>query len=61
MSIQNSHELIKQMVAEDYINGLLKEPEMRANMEQAEQPSMWGAVSTNAEVLPPEPATEMER
>jgi hypothetical protein len=36
MAIKNSHEIIKEMVADDYINGLLKDHDMRADMERAE-------------------------
>lgn len=61
MALDHSYNLIKEMVADDYINGLLKDPEMRADMGKAAEPSKWDAVSTEAGVLPPEPATEMER
>ena len=69
MSLEYSRKLIADIAgtreAEDYINGLLKDPEMRADMERAEQQAnKWDALSAEKGIIepePPEPEREMER
>jgi hypothetical protein len=61
MAVEDSHNVIKAMndehEADSYIAGLLKDPAMRADMEQAGNP-----YNHEAGILPPAPsAPEMER
>jgi len=64
MAIENSYNLIKdlndQHTAEEYIEGLLKDPEMQADMERAEQPDKWSDITQDMGAVQP-PAPEMER
>ena len=64
MSLEHSRNLIHDIAitreAEDYIEGLLKDPEMRADMEQAA--SKWDALMKDSDTIAPEPPPpEMER
>lgn len=49
MSLEHSRKLIKEIAdrkqADGYINGLLEDPEMRADIERAEQQSKWEELS----------------
>ena len=57
MAVEDSYKLIHQMVADDYFKELLKDPDMKADMERAENP-----YNHEAGILPPAPsAPEMER
>jgi hypothetical protein len=64
MSLEHSrkliHELAAQREADDYINGLLKDPEMRADMERAA--SKWDSLTVDMGIVQqkvPEPEKEM--
>lgn len=64
MSLEHSrkliHELAAQREADDYINGLLKDPEMRADMERAA--SKWDTLMNDSGTIAPDPPQpEMER
>ena len=62
MAIEDSRNLIKQMVADEYINGLLKDPNMRADMERAE-PTKWDSLiqaQDSPSMQPEPPQLEME-
>jgi hypothetical protein len=67
MSLEHSrkllHEIAAQREADDYIEGLLKDPEMRADMERAA--SKWDVLmkDTNTITTDPQPSqeTELER
>ena len=66
MSLEHSRKLIHDIAAtreaEDYINGLLKDPEMRAEAEAAEHRSKWDSLTEDIGTVPqlPEPEKEME-
>ncbi len=68
MSLEHSRKLIKEIAdrreAEDYIEGLLKDPEVRA--EAAETSSKWDTLTQDTGIIAPEPPQpnreiEMER
>lgn len=67
MSLDHSrkliHDIAAQREAEDYIEGLLKDPEMRADMEQAA--SKWDVLMKDTNIITSEPdpsrETEIER
>jgi len=69
MATENSHNIIKELndqhEADEYFSGLLKDPAMRADMEQAEQaeqPSKWDTLTQDmGAVQPPVAEMEMER
>lgn len=66
MSLEHSHKLIKEIAdrreADDYIEGLLKDPEMRAEAEAAEHQSKWDALMKDTGTIAPElPQREIER
>jgi len=64
MSLENSRKLINDIAAQneagDYIEGLLKDPEMRALAEAAEQqtPSKWDALTRDTHTIPPKLSQE---
>ena len=65
MSLEHSQKLINEIAdrkeADDYITGLLKDPEMRADKEQAEQQSKWEDLSKDiGTIQQPAPAQEQE-
>lgn len=67
MSLEHSRKLIKEIAdhkeADEYINGLLKDPEMRADMERAEHQSKWDSLTEDRGTLQqksPEPEKERE-
>ena len=65
MSLEHSQKLINEIAdrkeADGYINGLLKVPEMWADMERAEQQSMWEDLSKDiSPIQQPAPAQEQE-
>ena len=57
MSLEHSRKLIHDIAAtreaEDYIEGLLKDPEMRADMERAA--SKWDALMKDSDTIAPDP------
>lgn len=66
MSLEHSRRLIHDIAAthetDDYIEGLLKDPELRAEMERAA--SKWDALMEETKTIAPEPSraeNEMER
>jgi hypothetical protein len=68
MSLENSRKLIRDIAAtreaEDYIEGLLKDPDMRADMERVT--SKWDSLMKDTDTIAPEPPhpsreTEIER
>ncbi len=64
MSLDHSRKLIHDIVttreAEDYIEGLLKDPEMRADMERAA--SKWDVLMNERGTIAPEPSmSEVEK
>jgi len=67
MSLADSRKLIydiaSQREAEAYEQGLLKDPDMRADMERSEAASKWEGLSQEEGIIEPEaePETEMER
>lgn len=64
MSLDHSRQLISDMVADDYFKELLKDPDMRADMERSEQGSKWDTLSEEKGILTPEaaePERELER
>lgn len=66
MALQDSDKLFKAMNdrsdADDYINGLLKDPAMQVDMEQAAQPVTWQQAAEGIEpVGQREPNGELER
>ena len=70
MSIENSAKLITEIAdqrnADDYIEGLLKDPEMRADMERAERdavashPTIWEEAAQGLEIPQQQPSRENE-
>ncbi len=67
MSLEHSRNLINEIAgrkeAEEYINGLLKDPDMQADMESAAA-SKWDGLSQERGIIAPaqaEPQREMER
>ena len=62
MALEHSYNLIKdlndQHEVDDYIEGLLKDPEMRADMERAEQPSKWDTLTQGMGAVQPPVALE---
>ena len=69
MSLQHSRTLIKEIAdrkeVDSYFEELLKDPDMRADMEQeAAKPNKWDALMQDLGTVQPEPtapAKEMER
>ena len=68
MSLEYSRELIKGIAdrkeAEAYIDGLLTDTDMRADMERSEQGSKWDGLTQERGLVdhePPQPEREMER
>lgn len=66
MSLEHSQKLINEIAdrqeAEGYINGLLKDPEIRADMERAEQQGKWEELSKDiGTIQQPAQEQEMER
>lgn len=57
MSLEHSRKLIHDIAAareaEDYIEGLLKDPDMRADMERAA--SKWDALMKDTDTIAPDP------
>lgn len=62
MAAENSYKLIKEMVADDYITGLLKDPAMQADSERAAEPTSWAQAAEGLDDIPqPKASGEMER
>ena len=68
MSLEHSRKLIYDIAsereAEAYINGLLKDSDMRADMEQSEQGGKWDKLTQEPGLIDhesPQPEREMER
>lgn len=68
MSLEHSSKLIKEIAdrkeAEAYEQGLLKDPDMRADMERSEQGNKWDSLMQETGMIAPErsqPEREMER
>lgn len=62
MAIEDSYKVIHQLAADDYINGLLKDPAMQADMERAAEPTSWAQASEGLEpILQRGHSEEMER
>lgn len=68
MSLEHSRKLIQDIAAtreaDDYIGGLLKEPEMRSDAEREEHQSKWDSLTKEMGTVQqnlPEPENEMER
>ena len=65
MSLEHSQKLINEIAdrkeADEYMDGLLKAPEMRADMEQAERQSKWEDLSKDiGAIQQPAPPQEQE-
>ena len=67
MSLEHSRKIIKEIAdrreGDSYFEELLKDPDMRADMEQeAAKPNKWDALDLGTvQPEPPAPAKEMER
>lgn len=67
MSLDYSRKLIEEIAgrkeADEYVSGLLKDPDMRADMERAEQQATkWDALTQEPGMIAPEQSQpEMER
>jgi hypothetical protein len=64
MSLEHSRKVIADIAttreADDYTEGLLKDAEMRADMERAEQPNKWDSLTENLGTLQQQPALKAE-
>ena len=65
MSLEHSQKLINEIAdrkeADGYIDGLLKDPAIRADMEQAQQQGKWEELSKDiGTIQQPAPAQEQE-